>query len=107
MRINEHQKKGCNKVVDSKKNPLKLKLYPPLKNVMEGVHLVNGENIIEYRVKVNAFLSQGIIAFIYIGFIGSTHLSTQAKEGENVAIEYSQGNPQYKICGFFVTIIFS
>jgi hypothetical protein len=56
MKINEHQKKGCNKVVDSKKNPFKFKLYPPLKDAMEGVHLVNGENIIEYRVKVNAFL---------------------------------------------------
>jgi hypothetical protein len=44
--------------------------------------------------------SQGTIAFIYIGFTWSAHLSTQAKEGENVAIEDSQGNPRYKIRGF-------
>ncbi len=49
MKINENQKKGCNKVVDSKKNPFKLKLYPPLKNAMEGVHLAKGENIIKHR----------------------------------------------------------
>jgi hypothetical protein len=27
MRINEHRKKGCDKVVDFKRNPFKLKLY--------------------------------------------------------------------------------
>jgi hypothetical protein len=56
MRINECQKKGCNKVVDSKKNPLKLKLYPPLKNAMEGVYLVKGEKILEYRGKGECIL---------------------------------------------------
>jgi hypothetical protein len=55
MRINEHQKKGCDKVVDSEGNPLKLKLYPPLKNVVEGVYFVKGGNILEYRAKANAF----------------------------------------------------
>jgi hypothetical protein len=54
MRINEHQKKGCDKVVDSEKNPLKLKLYPPLRNVTKGVYFVNGGNILKYRVKANA-----------------------------------------------------
>jgi hypothetical protein len=28
MRINEHKKKGCDKAVDFKRNPFKLKLYP-------------------------------------------------------------------------------
>jgi hypothetical protein len=45
MRINEHGKKGRDKVVDSKRNPLKLKLYPPLRNIEEGVHLAKGGNI--------------------------------------------------------------
>jgi hypothetical protein len=45
-RINEHQKKGCDKVMDSKRNLFKLKLYPPLNNAMEGVHLVKGGNIL-------------------------------------------------------------
>jgi hypothetical protein len=54
MKINEHQKKGCDKDVDSEGNPFKLKLYPPLKNVAEGVYLTKGENILEYKVKVNA-----------------------------------------------------
>jgi hypothetical protein len=42
MRINEHRKKGCDKVVDSKRDVLKLKLYPPLKNATKGVHLKKG-----------------------------------------------------------------
>jgi hypothetical protein len=45
MRINEHQKKGCDKVVDFKGNPLKLKLYLPLRNATEGVYLAKGGNI--------------------------------------------------------------
>jgi hypothetical protein len=40
--------------MDSKNNPLKLKLYPPLKNATEGVYLVQGGNIQEHKVKVNA-----------------------------------------------------
>jgi hypothetical protein len=56
MNINEHQKKGCDKVVDSKGNPLKLKLYPPLRNATKGVYLAKGGNILEYRVKANALL---------------------------------------------------
>jgi hypothetical protein len=48
--------KGCDKAMDSKGNPLKLKLYPPLKIAMEGVYLVKGGNILEYRPKVNALL---------------------------------------------------
>ncbi len=54
MRINEHQKKGCDKVVDFKRNILKLKLYPPLRNITKGVYLAKGGNIIEYRTKTNA-----------------------------------------------------
>jgi hypothetical protein len=46
MRINEQQKKGCDKVVDFKRNPLKLKLYPPLRNIAEVVYLVKGGNIL-------------------------------------------------------------
>jgi hypothetical protein len=53
MRINEHRKKGCDKVADSKGNPLKLKLYPPLKNATKGVHLAKGGNILEYMAKAN------------------------------------------------------
>jgi len=54
MRINEHQKKGCDKVVNSKRNPFKLKLYPPLRNTEQGVYFAKGGNILEYRAKANA-----------------------------------------------------
>jgi hypothetical protein len=54
MEINEHQKKGSDKAVDSKGNPLKLKLYPPLRNAMKRVYLAKGGNILEYRAKANA-----------------------------------------------------
>jgi hypothetical protein len=54
MRINEHQKKGCEKDVDFEKNPLEFKLCPPLRNIMEGVHLAKGGNILEYNAKVDA-----------------------------------------------------
>jgi hypothetical protein len=54
MRINEHQKKGCDKVVDSQRNPFKPKLYLPLRNVAKGVYLVKGGNILEYKAKTNA-----------------------------------------------------
>ncbi len=54
MRINEHQKKGCDKAMDIEGNPFKLKLYPPLRNATEGVYLVKGGNILEYKVKANA-----------------------------------------------------
>jgi hypothetical protein len=40
--------------VDFKWNPLKLKLYPPLRNIAKGVYLAKGGNILEYKVKVNA-----------------------------------------------------
>ncbi len=40
--------------MDSKRNPLKLKLYPPLKNVAKGVYLANGGNILKYKAKKNA-----------------------------------------------------
>ncbi len=54
MRINEHRKKGCDKVADSQINAFKLKLYLPLKNVAKGMYLVKGENILEYKAKTNA-----------------------------------------------------
>jgi hypothetical protein len=54
MRINEHQKKGCDKNVEFKRNPFKQKLYPPLRNAMKGVYLTKGGNILEYRTKANA-----------------------------------------------------
>jgi hypothetical protein len=54
MQINENKKKGCDKVADSKRNPFKLKLYPPFRNVVKGVHLVKGVNFLEYTAKVNA-----------------------------------------------------
>jgi hypothetical protein len=46
--------KGCGKTMDFEGNPLKLKLYPPLRNVVEGVYLVKGGNILECKTKVNA-----------------------------------------------------
>jgi hypothetical protein len=42
--------------MDFKGNPLKLKLYPSLRNVVEGVHLAKGGNILEYKAKTNALL---------------------------------------------------
>jgi hypothetical protein len=54
FKINEHRKKGCDNVVDFEWSFLKLKLYPPLKNVAKGVYLVKGGTIIEYRAKANA-----------------------------------------------------
>jgi hypothetical protein len=48
------KRKGCDKVVDSERNPLKLKLYPTLRNAVEGVYFAKGGNILEYRVKANA-----------------------------------------------------
>jgi hypothetical protein len=65
MRINEHQKKGCDKAVNFKKNHLKLKLYPPLRNLAKGVYLAKGGNIIAYRAKTNA-----------LSKLRSNHLST-------------------------------
>jgi hypothetical protein len=37
-------------------SPFKLKLYPPLINIVEGVYLTKGGNILEYKVKANALL---------------------------------------------------
>ncbi len=54
MKINEHRKKGCDKAMDSKGNLLKLKLYPPLRNVAEGVYFAKGGNILRYKAKANA-----------------------------------------------------
>ncbi len=46
------QKEG----VWQRRESFQTKLYPPLKNVVEGVHLVKGGNILEYRAKANALL---------------------------------------------------
>jgi len=75
MKINEHLKKECDKAVDFKGKLLKLKLYPPLRNVMEGVHIAKGISILEYRVKVNA-LSKPRIShpFVYISFKRCTNI---------------------------------
>jgi hypothetical protein len=40
--------------MDFERNPLKLKLYPTLINVAEGVYLGKGGNILEYKAKANA-----------------------------------------------------
>lgn len=32
---------------------LAFKLYPPIKNVVDGVHFAKGGNILKYQVKVN------------------------------------------------------
>jgi hypothetical protein len=40
--------------MDFERNPFKLKLYPPLKNVVEDVYIVKGGNILEYRANMNA-----------------------------------------------------
>jgi len=40
--------------MDSERNPLKLKLYPPLKNATKGVYFAKGQNIFEYKAKANA-----------------------------------------------------
>jgi hypothetical protein len=50
------EKKGCDKVVDSEGNPFKLKLYPPLRNIIECLHLAKGGSILEYRAKTFALL---------------------------------------------------
>jgi hypothetical protein len=52
MKLNEHKKKGCKKVVDDHGNQLTLKLYPPLKNVIKGGILTKGGNVLEYMVKL-------------------------------------------------------
>jgi hypothetical protein len=55
MKINEYRKKGCDKAMDFKRNLLKLKLYPPLKNTTKNVYFVKGGNILEYKAKKDAF----------------------------------------------------
>lgn len=54
MRLNEHRKKGCEKAMDEDRNPLILKLYLPLRNVVEGVILAKGGNVLEYGAKLEA-----------------------------------------------------
>jgi hypothetical protein len=47
MKINEYRKKRCDKAMDFERNPVKLKLYPPLRNTMESVYFAKGGNILE------------------------------------------------------------
>jgi hypothetical protein len=54
MRLNEHWKKGCKKVIDDNKNQLTFKLYSPLKHLIEGIILAKGGNVLEYRAKLEA-----------------------------------------------------
>jgi hypothetical protein len=54
MKLNEHTKKGCEKVVDDHGNQLTLKLYPPLKNTIEGNILAKGGNVLKYKAKLEA-----------------------------------------------------
>jgi hypothetical protein len=66
--------------VDSERIPFKLKLYPPLKNKMEGVHLVKGGNILEYKVKMNALSKPRAIAFqLHLLYREYKHLNTSAR----------------------------
>jgi hypothetical protein len=51
MRINEHQKKGCENALDFEGIPPTLKLYPPLRNATKNMYLAKGGNILEYRAK--------------------------------------------------------
>jgi hypothetical protein len=39
--------------MDFEGNPFKLKLYPPLRNIIEGVYLVKGGNTLEYKAMAN------------------------------------------------------
>jgi hypothetical protein len=39
--------------MDAEGNLLTFKLYPPIKNVVDGVHFAKGGNILEYHEKVN------------------------------------------------------
>jgi hypothetical protein len=45
---------GCDKTINFKGNTLKLNLYSPLRNVVEGVYLAKGGIILEYKAKANA-----------------------------------------------------
>ncbi len=56
MKLNEHWKKGCKKVIDDNKNQLTLNLYLPLKNITKGIILAKGGNVLEYRAKLEASL---------------------------------------------------
>jgi len=54
MKLNEHKKKGCEKVVDDHGNKLTFKLYPPLRNIVESIIIAKGGNVLEYKVKLKA-----------------------------------------------------
>jgi hypothetical protein len=70
-------------------NFLNLKLYPPLKNAMEGMHIVKGGNVSEYWAKVNA-LSKPRHNHLSstLGFTRNINLATQVKEGDNTTLGY-------------------
>jgi hypothetical protein len=52
MRLNEHRKKACEKMVDDDGNQLTLKLHVPLKNTIEGIILAKSGNVLEYKAKL-------------------------------------------------------
>lgn len=54
MRLNEHWKKGCKKVIDDNENQLTFKLYSPLKQLTKGIILRKGGNVLEYMAKLEA-----------------------------------------------------
>jgi hypothetical protein len=54
MRLNEHWKKGCKKMINDNKNQQTFKLYLPLKNVTKGIIHAKGGNVLKYRAKLEA-----------------------------------------------------
>jgi hypothetical protein len=54
MRLNEHRRKGCEKTMDDDGNQLTVKLYLPLKNIIEGIILAKSGIVVEYKAKLKA-----------------------------------------------------
>jgi hypothetical protein len=52
-RINEHCHKRCDKTFDLDEKPLKLKLYPPLRNMAKGMFPLKGGNVLDYKARVD------------------------------------------------------
>jgi shikimate kinase len=69
MKLNEHKKKGCDKVVDDHGNKLKLKLYPPLRNIIESIIIAKGGNVLEYKVKLEALSKPKHSCFIVTNIV--------------------------------------
>jgi hypothetical protein len=82
--------KGCDKVVDFERNPFKLKLYPPLKNAVEGVYLVKGGNILEYRAKINALLKPRKSRHLKTLTLQLVQIFEHKTQGKKPTLKYSQ-----------------